>query len=117
MVAEDVYSMEPRVGRGGWTWYTGSAGWLQRAGVESLLGLRLRGSNLEIDPCIPRAWKGFEATVKHRSSQYRVTVENPAGMSRGVVNCELDGVAIVGAPSRVPLVDDGGLHQIKVRLG
>ena len=116
MVAADVYSMEPHVGRGGWTWYTRSAGW-QRAGVESLLGLRLRGSNLEIDPCIPRAWKGFEATVKHRSSQYRVTVENPGGMSRGVASCELDRVAIVGTPSRIPLVDDGGLPQIKVRLG
>ena len=117
VAAADIYSMEPHVGRGGWTWYTGSAGWLQRAAVESILGLRLRGASLEINPCIPTAWKGFEATVKHRSSRYRVSVENPDGVSRGVASCELDGVAIGAAPTRVSLVDDGGLHKIKVRLG
>ena len=59
VIAADVYAAKPHVGRGGWTWYTGSAGWMQRAGVESILGLRLRGDALELDPCIPKSWPGF----------------------------------------------------------
>jgi cyclic beta-1,2-glucan synthetase len=117
VVAADIYSQEPHVGRGGWTWYTGSAGWMQRAGVESLLGLKLRGSTLLIDPCIPKAWGQFEATMKYRSSRYYVFVENPNGVSRGVVSAVADGVEIGERPLRVPLIDDGGRHQVKVRLG
>jgi cyclic beta-1,2-glucan synthetase len=116
-VCADIYSQDPQVGRGGWTWYTGSAGWLQRAGVESLLGLRLRGSELCIDPCIPLNWGQFEATIKYRSSHYRVTVENPNGVNRGVVSATADGDEINARPVRVPLIDDGGRHQVKVRLG
>ena len=56
VVAADVYAAPPHVGRGGWTWYTGSAGWMQRAGIESILGLRLQGAVLHLDPCIPKAW-------------------------------------------------------------
>ena len=117
VVSADINSAQPHVGRGGWTWYTGSAGWLQRAGVESLLGLRLRGASLRIDPCIPKAWTQFEAEVKYRSARYKVLVENPSGVNRGVVSADVDGVEIAERPLRVPLVDDGALHQVKVRLG
>ena len=107
----------PHVGRGGWTWYTGSAGWLQRAGVESLLGLRLRGATLCIDPCIPKAWPRFEATLKYRTSRYEILVENPNGVSRGVVSARVDGVEIAERPLRIALTDDGGRHRVDVRLG
>jgi cyclic beta-1,2-glucan synthetase len=117
VVAADIYSMPPHVGRGGWTWYTGSAGWLQRAGVESLLGLRLRGAALCIDPCIPKTWGRFDATVKYRSARYQVHVENPDGVCRGVVNVRADGVDVSERPPRVPLLDDAGEHHIHVRLG
>jgi cyclic beta-1,2-glucan synthetase len=117
VVCADIYSSAPHVGRGGWTWYTGSAGWLQRAGVESLLGLRFRGAALCIDPCIPGAWKHFEATVSYRSARYSIQVENPAGVSRGVVHAEADGAELKERPLRVPLLDDGADHQIHVRLG
>jgi len=117
VVAADIYSETPHVGRGGWTWYTGSAGWMQRAGVESVLGLRLRGSALHIDPCIPKAWGHFEATIKYRSSRYQVFVENPGGVNRGIVSAVLDDAEITDRPLRVPLLDDGGRHQIRVRLG
>ena len=70
----------PHVGRGGWTWYTGSAGWLYRAGVESLLGLKFRGAFLLVDPCIPKAWGQYEATVKYRTARYSICVENPGGV-------------------------------------
>jgi len=113
----DVYSTEPHVGRGGWTWYTGSAGWLQRAGVESLLGLRRQGAALLIDPCVPKAWKGFEADVKYLTSRYKVSVTNLEGVNRGVASAELDGVELAERPLRVGLVDDGRDHQINVRLG
>jgi cyclic beta-1,2-glucan synthetase len=117
VVSADIYSVPPHVGRGGWTWYTGSAGWLQRAGVESLLGLRLRGAWLRIDPCIPKAWGGFDAMVKYRSARYHVHVANPDGVSRGVVHLSVDGVDIAERPARAPLLDDGGDHHIEARLG
>ena len=117
VVCADIYSTAPHVGRGGWTWYTGSAGWLQRAGVESLLGLRLRGAFLSVDPCIPKAWDKYEATVKYRTARYSISVENPSGVCRGVAFAEVDGVEVSGRPLLVALVDDGGRHQVKVRLG
>ncbi len=80
VVAADIYAMPPHVGRGGWTWYTGSAAWMQRAGVESILGLRMEGGRLWIDPCIPKAWSGFEASIRHGSSRYEIRIENPDGV-------------------------------------
>ena len=72
----------PRMsGRGGWTWYTGSAGWMYRAGLEWLLGFRLRGAVLHLDPCIPRAWRRFEIAFRYHASRYEITVENPSGVS------------------------------------
>ena len=99
VVCADIYSTKPHVGRGGWTWYTGSAGWLQRAGVEGLLGLRLHGASLRIDPCVPKAWGQFEADVKYRSARYKVLVENPGGVNRGVVSADVDGARTHGAPA------------------
>ena len=117
VVCADIYATAPHVGRGGWTWYTGSAGWLQRAGVEGLLGLQFRGAFLSVDPCIPKAWDKYEATVKYRTARYSISVENPSGVSRGVLFAEADGVEILERPLVVALVDDGGLHQVNVRLG
>ena len=117
VVCADIYATAPHVGRGGWTWYTGSAAWLQRAGVESLLGLRLRGAFLSVDPCIPKAWRQYEATVKYRTARYSIFVENPHGVSRGVAFAEIDGVEICARPLLVALLDDGGRHRVNVRLG
>jgi len=117
VLCADVYSTEPHVGRGGWTWYTGSAGWMQRAGVESVLGIRLLGATLAIDPCIPRKWDKFEAKLTHRSSRYAIRVTNAGGVNRGVTYADLDGVAIIERPLRIPLVDDGDEHIVTVRLG
>ena len=113
----DVYSMPPHVGRGGWTWYTGSAGWMYRAGLEWILGFRLRGKALVIEPCIPRAWKGFELSFKYHSARYEIAVENPRGVSRGVTRVELDGEALTEATARIGLVDDGVIHRVRIVLG
>ena len=113
VVAADVYAEPPHVGRGGWTWYTGSAGWMYRAGIEWILGVRLRGTMLLIDPCIPRAWPGFEITFRYHSSRYEIVVENPQGVARGVSSVELDGAPLAGG---IPLVDDGVTHHVRVVL-
>ncbi|HET9736106.1 MAG TPA: hypothetical protein VFP62_12610, partial [Burkholderiales bacterium] len=116
-VAADVYSVAPHVGRGGWTWYTGSSGWLYRAGLEGILGFRVQGAFLLVDPCIPKAWPGFEIVYKHRSATYEIAVENPKGVSRGVASASLDGQALPAGSARVPLADDGAVHKVRVVLG
>ena len=115
VVAADVYSVPPHTGRGGWTWYTGSAGWMYRVGIEAILGITLRGGALHIDPCIPRTWPGFEAAYRRDGAHYRITVENPQGVSRGVKSIEVDGSVVAGPD--VPLVTDGAEHQVRVVLG
>ncbi len=115
-VVADVYSEPPHVGRGGWTWYTGAAGWLYRLGLESILGFQKRGSALRIDPCIPKDWKSFEITYLHGDTPYRITVENPNGVCRGVSGISLDGTPLANeAP--VPLADDAREHDVQVVLG
>ncbi len=114
----DVYSMPPHVGRGGWTWYTGSAGWMYRVTLEWLLGFRVQGENLAIDPCIPHDWPSFEIAFRHRSSRYEITVENPLGVCRGILATKLDGEMLTGNKKLlVPLVDDGATHTVHVVLG
>lgn len=113
----DVYSVPPHAGRGGWSWYTGSAGWMYRAGIESILGFRLQGTSLLLDPCIPKAWPGFQMTFRYHSSRYDIAVENPNGVSRGIARAELDDVALTGKEARFPLADDGTTHRVRVVLG
>ncbi|HET9521010.1 MAG TPA: glycosyl hydrolase family 65 protein, partial [Candidatus Limnocylindrales bacterium] len=117
VMAADIYAEPPHVGRGGWTWYTGSAGWMYQAGVEWILGFRLRGTSLVIDPCIPRAWPRYEITFRYRSARYEIAVENPAGVSRGVASTELDGVPVQSAAIGIALVDDGATHRVRIVLG
>ena len=116
VVAGDVYSMPPHTGRGGWTWYTGSAGWLYRAGLEWILGFRLRGTTLSIDPCVARNWPGYSIRFRYHSSVYNISVENPRRVSRGVLLAEMDGKPLASA-GNIPLADDGARHQVRIVLG
>jgi cyclic beta-1,2-glucan synthetase len=116
VAAGDVYSESPHIGRGGWTWYTGSAGWLYRGAVEWILGFRLRGPVLSIDPCIPRNWPSYSVRFRYHSTTYNIRVENPSGVSRGITLVEMNGKPVPTAPN-VPLVDDGEDHQVRVVLG
>jgi cyclic beta-1,2-glucan synthetase len=116
VVAGDVYAEPPHVGRGGWTWYTGSAGWLYRAGMEWILGFRVRGTTLSIDPCIPHTWPSYSIAFRYHSASYKITVENPRSASRGVARVELDGKPLPNS-ANIPLVDDGVEHQVLVVLG
>jgi cyclic beta-1,2-glucan synthetase len=117
VVAADVYSVAPHVGRGGWTWYTGSAGWMYRAGLEWILGFRVRGSSLQLDPCIPAHWPGFEIAFRYRDTAYTIVVENPDRVSRGVYHVELDGLRLDGGSKTIALVEDGNAHFVRVVLG
>jgi cyclic beta-1,2-glucan synthetase len=113
----DVYAVPPHVGRGGWTWYTGSAGWMYRAGLEWILGFRLRGATLVIDPCVPKAWPRFEIVFRYHSARYEIAVENPRGVSRGITRLELDGEALSSVRPLIPLVNDGAAHRVRIVLG
>ncbi|HEX9690352.1 MAG TPA: glycosyl hydrolase family 65 protein, partial [Thermoanaerobaculia bacterium] len=117
VAAADVYADPPHVGRGGWTWYTGSAGWMYRAGVEWILGFRFRGAALYLDPCIPRSWPGYRITFRYHSSRYELVVENPHGANRGVARIVADGKELPKDVREIPLADDGGMHKIDVTLG
>jgi cyclic beta-1,2-glucan synthetase len=115
-LAGDIYAESPHEGRGGWTWYTGSSGWLYRAGMEWILGIRLRGTVLAIDPCIPRSWPAFSVDFRYHSATYKIVVENPNGVARGIATAELDGNTLPGA-ANIPLADDGAVHNIRIVLG
>ncbi len=117
VVAADVYGKPPHVGRGGWTWYTGSAAWMYRTALEWILGFRLRGDELLFDPCVAKTWTRFEIVFQFRSARYEINVENPRGVSRGVSRADIDGLALPQRPIRVPLVDDGTTHRLSVTLG
>jgi cyclic beta-1,2-glucan synthetase len=116
VVAGDVYSGETHAGRGGWTWYTGSAGWLYRVGIESILGFRLRGMTLHIDPCIPRNWPGYTIEFRYHSAVYKIRVENPSSVTHGVALTRIDGRVVANAAT-VALADDHAEHNILVVLG
>ena len=115
VVAADVYGMEPHTGRGGWTWYTGSASWLYRVGLEAILGFHLRHDHLEVDPKVAAAWPGFVVRYRHRSATYEIRVANPDGAEHGVAAATLDGAPV--DYRAIPLADDGGHHTITITLG
>jgi len=113
VIAADVYTADGHLGRGGWTWYTGSASWVYRIAVEAILGFDKRGDSLLINPCIPAHWEGFSINYRHGKTNYAITVENPNHVQKGTSKLRLDGRELEGA---VPLVDDGGDHQVIATL-
>jgi len=117
VVAADVYSAGEHVGRGGWTWYTGSAPWMYRAGLESILGVHVRGEHVHLAPCIPDTWPKFQVTLKHRTARYQIIVTNPNAVQHGISALTLDGVALDPVTADVPLTDDGRMHQVRVTMG
>ena len=112
VVAADVYGRPPHTGRGGWTWYTGSAAWLYRVGLEAILGFHQRGSRLEIKPCIPPGWPRYEITWHYRSATYHVVVDNSSGSGGGVHSLTVDGNAVPAGA--IDLADDGQRHEVRL---
>jgi cyclic beta-1,2-glucan synthetase len=115
VMAGDVYARAPHAGRGGWSWYTGSAGWMYRAGIESILGLRRRGDTFVVDPCIPSSWPEYQIVWRFLDSRYEITVSNPMRRCRGIASATLDGAAVNAVA--IPLVNDGRTHDVQIVLG
>jgi cellobiose phosphorylase len=115
VVAADVYAHPMHLGRGGWTWYTGSAGWMYQAAIEGLLGLRRAGATFTVAPCIPSIWPGFSIDWRFGQTLYRIAVLNPEHRCGGVRSAHLDGTAV--DPETIPLVGDDQIHEVVVLLG
>jgi cyclic beta-1,2-glucan synthetase len=114
VIAADVYSIRPHLGRGGWTWYTGSASWAYRLGVERLLGIVRRADHLEIKPCIPSEWREYQVNYRLGRTKYRIRVENPNGS-----NCEVSHVTVNGrkkSNKQIPLRDNGKEYEVIVTM-
>ncbi len=114
-IAADIYSQPPHTGIGGWTGYTGSAGWMYRLGIEAILGITREGDTLKIDPCIPKNWPGFQLTYRFGKTPYQVRVENPEAINRGVRQIVLNGISL--PDNWIPLTDDGYQHEVRVLMG
>jgi cellobiose phosphorylase len=114
VVAADVYAAPGNVGRGGWTWYTGSAAWMYRIGVAHILGIQLEGGKLRFTPCIPKAWRSYEVTYRRAGSTLHIVVDNPLGLSKALCRVEMDGHVV--ADGRLDLPTDGRTHEVRVTL-
>ena len=114
-VAGDVYDHPAHRGRGGWTWYTGAAGWMYRVALEGILGLERRGASFSLNPCIPSSWPTFSIEWRFGTTRYTIVVENPERRCRGVASVELDGAPV--DPAAIPLADEGRAHRVRVVLG
>ena len=115
VICADVYSVAPFEGRGGWTWYTGSAAWMYRLGLEGMLGFHKVGSRLQIKPVIPASWEQFELDYRFGTSSYHIQVNNPRHAPQQVLQILLDGQPC--EDEGIPLVDDHRDHQVVVTLG
>jgi len=115
VIVADVYGVAPHTGRGGWTWYTGSSGWMYRLGIEAILGLHRREDILEIKPQIPAQWSGYRLLYRHGRSVYEIEVDNAAGVEHGVKAVFCDDQPL--AEGRIRLQTDGQRHCIRVVMG
>jgi cyclic beta-1,2-glucan synthetase len=115
VIAADVYGRPPHTGRGGWTWYTGSASWMYRVAVERILGLQLRGDRLTFDPCIPSDWPSFDISFRRGNTTWRIRVSNPSAVEHGVKRVTVDGQRMPS--NEFALTDDGRDHAVEIELG
>jgi cyclic beta-1,2-glucan synthetase len=121
-VTADVYAVEPHVGRGGWSWYTGSSGWMLRVALEDVLGFRMEdGARLVVRPGVPDAWPGY--TIEYRvpgcGSTYAIRVTNAQGSAGRVVRATLDGASLapIDGAAVIPIARDGARHAVEIELG
>jgi cyclic beta-1,2-glucan synthetase len=115
VMAADIYSCEPHTGRGGWTWYTGSAGWMYRLIFESILGLSLKIDKLYIEPCIPAEWNSFIVNYMYHETLYHIEIKQIAGELKTEKKIRLNGIFLKN--NYIELVNDHREHLIEVRIG
>jgi cyclic beta-1,2-glucan synthetase len=117
VVAADIYSVAPHAGRGGWTWYTGSAGWMYRAGIEGLLGLTRKGDRICLNPCLPGGWTEVSLTITLGDASYAISILNPNSSGTKVSSAVLDGTELNIGPDGVEFPLKNGKHDLIVSLG
>lgn len=115
VMAADVYAVDPHTGRGGWTWYTGSSGWMYKVGLEEILGFKKKGTSLIINPCIPKDWPQYSITYRYLDTIYDISVKNPNGVESGVKSVSIDGVQI--KDKSILLLNNKITHDVEVILG
>ena len=113
-IAADVYGAESLAGRGGWTWYTGSSSWFYKAGIENILGLKIKNNTLKMEPCIPKDWKEYKIKYRYKNSIYNISVKNPSGKNTGVERFYQNGKEI--EEKQVKLNGEGGIFEIEIEM-
>jgi cellobiose phosphorylase len=116
VMSADIYAAAPHTGRGGWTWYTGAAGWMYRLSVETLLGLQREGDELRIAPCVPDDWESYKIHYRYRDTYYHIDIQCSGEKSDHVTRITMDGAVVNGA-GLIPLLDDRQEHHVEVMLG
>lgn len=129
VMCADIYAVSPHTGRGGWTWYTGAAGWMYRLTVETLLGLQLEVNHLRIVPCVPAHWDAYKIHYRYRETVYHITVKRVDKQTERSIRVTVDGAAVEGSDASgsvvsgtarpqglIPLVDDRQEHDVEVEL-
>ena len=114
VIAADIYGAGNLAGRGGWTWYTGSSSWFYKAGIEYILGIKIKNGILKIEPCIPKDWKEFSAKYKYGRSIYNIKVKNPNSRNKGIQKMLLNGQEI--EEKQIKLTDDGRINEIEIEM-
>ena len=111
-IVADMYGNASLIGRGGWTWYTGSSSWYFKIGIEEILGLKIQNGILSINPCIDSTWKEYTIKYKFKNSIYNIKVKNPNNKQTGVISFKLNGQEIES--KQIKLIDDGRINEIDV---
>lgn len=111
VIAADVYGVGNLAGRGGWTWYTGSASWYYKAGIEHILGLKVEKGILKIEPCIPKDWKEYSMQYRYKNNIYNITIKNPNGKNREVTKIILNGKE---TENKIKLEKNGGVYNLEI---
>ncbi|MDB6067630.1 MAG: Cellobiose phosphorylase, partial [Pedosphaera sp.] len=114
VIAADIYAVAPHTGRGGWTWYTGSAGWMYRLLIETLLGVNLEGEQLRMAPHLPKTWASFKIHYRYRQTVYHITITRLAADEADTNMLSLDGELLSG--KTIPLRDDRGEHAVEIKV-
>ncbi|MES2541569.1 MAG: glucoamylase family protein, partial [Pseudomonadota bacterium] len=117
VVAADVYSTPPHSGRGGWTWYTGSAGWMYRAGIEGIVGLTRKGDRLSLNPCLPSSWPELTVRIALGKARYAISIRNPDGAMNGILSADLDGTPMSPSVGGLDFPLENGDHELTIVLG
>ena len=112
VIVADMYTAPNLIGRGGWTWYTGSSSWFNKVGIEEILGLKIIDGNLSISPCIDSEWKEYSIRYRYKTSIYNIKVRNPNNRQSGIINFKLNGEEVDG--KKVKLIDDGRINEIEI---